>query len=166
MTQIGTARDHLDPGLGGNRRQPAQGRAVTLVLRVAGAFADIEALDEQRLTDIGGIVGTIKLTVAHQHMEPVDAARQKSGGAARGVGRCAATAAAAFDCRRRGRHPSPIGPPAMRGPQTLDQERARITVDPHPGFAMQRRQWKTCREKRVGAELVARSQRVGRRARR
>ena len=40
----------------------------------------------------------------------------------------------------------------MRGPQTLDQQRARPNLDPHPGFAMQRRQWKTCREKRVGTE--------------
>lgn len=115
MTQIGAARDYVHSGFRRHRREAPQCRAKALLLGVARAFANVETVDEQHVADASGIVWTIGLAIAHQHMEAVDATGQKRRGAAPSIGADGVGIGAGFDVRCRSRHAAPARPPSMRG---------------------------------------------------
>src|SRR5262249_29257973 len=135
---------------GGYRLKASQSHSIAFVFRVARALADVEAMDEQRFADVSGVVPSIELMVAHQHMQPVDAARQTGDGLPATRRSFAEAALHRLNLRRRCRHPSPTRPPCVRGPQALDQHRAGPALDPHPSFAVERGEWKACAQKGVG----------------
>ncbi len=74
MAQIGAARDQAQPDLDGYRLEPPERLPVTFALGVASSLADVEPVHKQRVANVGGIVGSIKLTISHQQVEAVDAA--------------------------------------------------------------------------------------------
>src|SRR5215469_5338594 len=100
MAQIGAAGDEPHPGFGGYRLKASQSHSIAFVFRVARALADVEAMDEQRFADVSGVVPSIELMVAHQHMQPVDAARQTGDGVPGTRGSPAEAAPDGFDLRR------------------------------------------------------------------
>src|SRR5438445_3346039 len=137
MTQVGPTSNQLQHNLGSYRLEERERHSKMLVLGFARPFPNIEAVYKQCLADVCGIARTIKLPVAHQHVQPVHAARQAGDGASwvRHVGTSSANEG--FDRGSLGRHATPARPPGMRGAQTLNQHWTRSAVDSYPRFPVQ-----------------------------
>src|SRR5437588_9649756 len=114
----------------------SQSGAKTLLLRIPRAFSNIEAVNEESITDIGRVLPSIPTMVAHQHVQAVNTSGEKCHAPRISRRYPAASAAGGFDRGHQGGYPSPTCPPSVSRVEALDQHRARATVDTNPRLAM------------------------------